>query len=120
MEKMIIIDGRPVRFRSTAAFLKRYKAQFRRDPFADLFKTIEAFSGEKINLSACDLEIFYDIAWTLAKTADSGIDDPMNWLDSFDAFPLAEIMPQLMDLMISTIGMTVEQKNGAAVARNAK
>ena len=120
MEKMIIIDGRPVRFKSTAAFLKRYKAQFRRDPFADLFKAIEAFSGENVNLAACDLEIFYDIAWTMAKTADSGINDPMTWLDGFDTFPLAEIMPQLMDLMTSTIGMTVEQKNGAAAARNVR
>ncbi|MEX0416530.1 hypothetical protein [Bacillus sp. C30] len=36
MEKTIVIDGQKVRLKSTAATVKRYKAQFRRDLFADM------------------------------------------------------------------------------------
>lgn len=120
MEKTVIIDSRPIRFKATAAFLKRYKAQFRRDPFADLFKALDAFGGEQINLAACDLEIFYDIAWTFAKTANREIPEPMTWLDEFGEFPLVEVMPQIIDLMAATVGTTVEAKNGTAAARLAK
>lgn len=36
MEKTITIDGKQVRLKSTAATVKRYKAQFRRNLFADM------------------------------------------------------------------------------------
>ena len=36
MEKTITIDGKQVRLKATAATVKRYKAQFRRNLFADL------------------------------------------------------------------------------------
>ncbi len=38
MERTITIDGKQVRLKSTAATVKRYKAQFRRDLFADMLK----------------------------------------------------------------------------------
>ena len=38
MEKTITIDGKQVKLKANAASAKRYKAQFRRDLFADMFK----------------------------------------------------------------------------------
>ena len=37
MEKILTIDGRQVKFKSTGAFLLRYKAQFGRDALQDMF-----------------------------------------------------------------------------------
>lgn len=107
MEKTIEIDGQKVTFKSSGAVPKRYKMQFQRDFFADLL-SMEGIVKEK-NPSADDIrknidfDVFYDIAWTLAKTADNTVTDPLTWLDSFDSFPIIEILPQIQDMLYASI-----------------
>lgn len=106
MEKTIVIDGKEVKFKSTGAIPKRYKAQFGRDFFADLF-SMESVIKKK-NVTADDIrkinfDVFYDMAWTLAKTADHAIPDPLTWLDTFESFPIIEIMPELQEMLAATI-----------------
>ncbi len=106
MEKTLTIDGRQIRFKSTGAFLLRYKAQFGRDAIKDILKIMEAFdekTQEVKNIEMVDLEVFYNLVWTLAKTAEPSIPDPMTWLDSFDEFPLMEIIPEIQDLITSSL-----------------
>ena len=67
---------------------------------------MNAFSEEKENyevLENADFEIFYNIIWVLAKTADRTIPDPLAWLDGFDEFPLFEIIPEIQDLIAASI-----------------
>jgi hypothetical protein len=113
MEKTIVIDGKEVKFRSTGATPIRFKAQFRKDYFAEVMKLnlLEKLDkkqkqGEDLTLKdyeSIDFDIFYNIAWVLAKTADKDIPDPISWLDSFDEFPMLEIIPELQDMVISTL-----------------
>lgn len=111
MEKIINIDGRQVKFKSTGAFLLRYKAQFHRDALKDIYKLDEAMDGDEItNIDALDLEVFYNLLWTLAKTADPNIDPPLEWLDGFNEFPLMDIIPEVVGLIFSCISSTVESK----------
>ena len=112
MEKQLTIDGRQVKFKSTGAFLLRYKAQFGRDALQDIIKLQEALgeNSEVKNISALDLEVFYNLIWTLAKTADPDIEPPMEWLDSFSTFPLMDILPELMDMIFGCLGSTVKSK----------
>lgn len=111
MEKTIEISGQQVTFKSSGAVPKRYKMQFQRDFFKDLIgmgitnQKLDDLS-EDAQLEAVrkiDFDVFYDIAWTLAKTADSKIPDPMTWLDGFDTFPIMEILPELQDILAATI-----------------
>ena len=106
MEKTIEIDGKQVRLKSTAALPMRYKAQFRSDYYGDLMKMAKAFGLDKkktLDLSKVDyndldhfnLDVLYNIIWTMAKTADPAIPDPMTWLDEFDVFPLEDIFPEI-------------------------
>lgn len=124
MEKTLTIDGRQVAFKSSGAFLLRYKAQFGRDAFQDVMKMQDAFKKDRngdtvlkngkpvmVDINALDLTIFYNLAWTLARTADPTIPLPMEWLDSFGSFPLSEIMPEIMDLLELSLGATVKPKN---------
>lgn len=106
------IDGRQVKFKSTGAFLLRYKAQFGRDALRDIFKLQDAVDSKNRikNIDALDLEVFYNLVWTLAKTADPSIPPPLEWLDTFGEFPLAEIVPEVIDLIFSSLGTTVEPK----------
>lgn len=112
MEKILTIDGRQVKFKSTGAFILRYKAQFGRDALQDIFKLQNAIdnNGQIQDVSALDLEIIYNLVWVLAKTADPSIPPPMEWLDTFGEFPLAEIVPEVIDLIFSSLGTTVEPK----------
>ena len=112
MEKILTIDGRQVKFKSTGAFLLRYKAQFGRDALQDIFRLQSAIDskGQIKNIDTLDLEVFYNLIWTLAKTADPSIPPPLEWLDTFGEFPLAEIVPEVIDLIFSSLGTMVEPK----------
>ena len=111
MEKTIYIDEKPIRIKSTAATAIRYKAQFGKDYFAEIMKlyplaklegkTIEELSIE--DMEKLDFEVFYNLTWVLAKTADPTIPDPITWLDQFETFPFEDIMPQLQDIITSTM-----------------
>lgn len=112
MEKTITIDNKEVRFKSTASTPLRYKAQFGKDFFADILKMSSVFDKKKrINedkIDKLDFEVFYNIIWVLAKTADKTIPEPISWLDEFDEFPLFEIIPEIQDLILSS--MKVKKK----------
>lgn len=114
MEKTIEIDGKKVKLKSTAGTPKRYKAQFRKDYFSELLKLSKLMAGNegeefdlaKIDYSELDyldFEVFYNFIWVLAKTANKEIGDPIDWLDEFDSMPLAEIFPEIIDLLESSI-----------------
>ena len=106
------IDGRQVRFKSTGAFLLRYKAQFGRDALQDILKLQGAIDNKNQikNIDALDLEVFYNLVWTLAKTADPSIPPPLEWLDEFSEFPLMDIIPEIVDMIFSCLTSTVESK----------
>lgn len=113
MEKILNIDGRQVKFKSTGAFLLKYKAQFHRDALQDIFKLQDVMDLNTMkitNIEALDLEVFYNLVWTLAKSADPNIPPPMEWLDTFSEFPLLEIIPEIIDLIFSCLKSTVESK----------
>lgn len=108
MEKTIIIDNKEVNFKSTAATPLRFKAQFGKDYFAEIIKLnkLNEFKQDQLNyevLENADFEIFYNIIWVLAKTANKNIPDPLTWLDGFDEFPLFEIIPEVQDLIAASI-----------------
>lgn len=110
MEKTIEIDGKKVRFKSNGATPLRYKAQFGKDYLKEILKMSPVVNAKKkkgeidVNsLESLDFEVFYNVAWILAKTADNSIPEPIEWLASFDEFPIAEIFPEMQELMIATI-----------------
>lgn len=47
----------------------------------------------------------------LAKTADKTIPDLLDWLDSFDEFPLEDIMVELEELLTRAFVSTIESKS---------
>ena len=112
MEKILIIDGRQIKFKSTGAFLLRYKAQFGRDALQDIFKLQGAIGnkGQIKDISALDLDVFYNLIWTLAKTADPTIQPPLEWLDEFSEFPLMDIIPEITDMIFSCLTSTARSK----------
>jgi hypothetical protein len=113
MEKTLVIDGKDISFKSNGASPLRYKMQFGKDFFAEIVKmgALEKLGAinkeDKGNIveaiKGLDFDVFYNIAWVFAKTADKNIPDPLSWLDTFDEFPMLEIIPELQDMILSTI-----------------
>jgi hypothetical protein len=113
MEKILNIDGRDVKFKSTASFLLRYKMQFQRDGLKDLMKlqgAINLETKELTNVEQLDLEVFYNMTWVLAKVANPEIPPPLEWLDTFSEFPLIEIIPEIIELMMLCLQSSVKSK----------
>ncbi|WP_088825657.1 MULTISPECIES: hypothetical protein [Listeria] len=115
MEKTIKIDNVDVRLKSTGATVLRYKQQFGKDYFSELLKMTKAIEPMRSNkndnldelnaedLSLLDFEVIYNFVWVLAKTADPEIPEPIEWLDSFDTFPIMDILPEIEDLLSASI-----------------
>ncbi len=113
MEKILTIDGRNVKFKSTGAYLLRYKAQFGRDAIQDILRLEQAIDKKTkkvIKIEAFNLEVFYNLVWTLAKTADPSIPPPMEWLDGFSEFPLEDILPEVIDMVTACMKSSVQSK----------
>lgn len=110
MEKTIMIDGKAVGFRSTAALPRLYRIRFGRDIFADLTKMQNAVKKEqerqkkeKDNASQLPAEAIYtfeNIAYCMSKLADpAGVpENAEEWLDGFETFSIYEIVPEIMEL----------------------
>ena len=73
MTKEIMIDGRPVKFRATAAIPRMYRIKFRRDIMQDMreidaaVKKAEADDG---GIPVQMLEVFEIVAFIMARHAD--------------------------------------------------
>ncbi len=112
MEKTIEIDGKKIRFKCNGATPLRYKAQFGKDYFKEILKLapLQKLQGKKSisadELAALDFEVFYNISWIMAKTADPTIPEPMEWLEQFDEYPMAVVIPELQDLMMASFQTT--------------
>lgn len=111
MEKTLHIGDREVKLKCTGATLMRYRAQFQRDALKDIFqfqKAIDANTGE-INLESIDLEMSQRLMWIMAKTADPEIPDLLEWLDTFEEFPLLDLTVGTMELLTGCL-LTLKKK----------
>lgn len=115
--KSIEIDGRLVTFKASAALPRVYRLKFGRDIFEDISKLQTATDGGSPEASALSpevLNLFEDVAYTMAKHADESVPDTVeDWLDGFDVFSIYFILPQIVDLWRLNEKTTVAPKKKA-------
>ena len=100
MEKILTIDGREVGFKASGATTRIYRSKFGREFFDD-FESLSKEVGKTGTLGKGTLEIFEDLAYTMAFQYDRTIPaDPDEWLDQFSVFSIYQILPELMELMM--------------------
>ena len=61
-----------------------------------------------IKLSSLEIVDFLNIVWALNKAADEDIPDPRRWIKQFEEFPMDEITPVVLELLIRGV---VSSKN---------
>ena len=105
-------------FKASAAIPRIYRLKFQRDIYKDL-RVLEQSIGEgdeeSSNLDLFSLEMFENIAYTMAKHGDPAIpDDVEEWLDGFNTFSIYQVLPQLIELWGLNVKMDVEAKKNFA------
>jgi hypothetical protein len=136
MEKIIIVGEHQFPAKSTAASLFRYKSNFNRDGIKDLIALANSIPDAKKadtdedvqkafeNITDdFELDVFFRFLWVFAKTADSNIPPMEEWLDTIDMPPLDfafGALPQVVDMLGSTIKSSVKSKNLKAAGSKGK
>ena len=113
LTKEIMIDEKPVKFRSSAMVLRIYRIAFKRDIMQDLVKLKASYKQnieEDSEFTAMDLEIFENVAYTMAYHADNSIGTVEDWLDQFGTFSIYEVLPEILGLWIENEMATVDSK----------
>ena len=116
--RKIEIDGQEVLFKASAAIPRIYRLKFQRDIYKDL-RVLEQSIGEgdeeSSNLDLFSLEMFENIAYSMAKRGGPEIpDDVEEWLDGFNTFSIYQVLPQLIELWGLNVKMDVEAKKNFA------
>lgn len=114
MRKNIEIDGKQVAFKASAAIPRIYRMKFNRDIYKDLRSlesSVEIDNEKESGLDMFSLEMFENIAYVMAKHADSSIPGtPEEWLDEFNTFSIYQVLPQLIELWGLNTQTDVETK----------
>ena len=119
IKKNIVIDGREIPFKASAAVPRLYRLKFGRDiykDFASLQTNVEDEYAEKSGLDIESLEVFENIAFIMAKHADPDNvpDTPDDFLEQFNTFSIYEILPQLIELWGLNTATQIESKKNIA------
>ena len=117
--KKINIDGKDVMFKASAAIPRIYRLKFHRDIYKDLRdleKAVDSSSEEQSSLDLFSLEMFENIAFVMAKHADSTAvpDSPEDWLDEFNTFSIYQVLPEIIELWGLNVQSEVESKKNFA------
>ena len=119
IKKNILVDGKKVPFKASAAVPRLYRMKFGRDiykDFAALQKSVSEGDDNKSSLNIESLEVFENIGYIMAKHAEpDGVPaSPDEWLENFNTFSIYEILPQLIELWGLNIETQVESKKNIA------
>ena len=103
MEKELVISGKKVKFKSSAAVLKLYRREIGRDLLIDMARVERGMHINEDGSSTMpveDLEIFEDLAYIFAKHADpeNVPPTPDEWLEQFEALDIYAIYPELINI----------------------
>lgn len=68
----------------------------------DLAKILGSYSMTEaiVKLSALEMTDFLNIVWALNKAADDSVPEPRKWIRQFEEFPLDEIGPVAVELVV--------------------
>lgn len=114
MEKTIVIDGREVRLRASAAIPRLYRIKFRRDILQDMQtikKAVEKSSrenaqdgGQMSSIPLEALELFENVSYLMAKHADPAVPSTVEeWLDGFETFSIYTVFPAIEELWMANV-----------------
>lgn len=76
----------------------------------DLYNALSTLSG-------MELVTLIEIVWALAKNANKDISEPEEWVNQFEAFPIDEIMPEAINVILES---SITSKNSQRLLKMMK
>lgn len=103
MKETVMIDGRAVTFKASAAIPRLYRLKFRRDIMEDMRAIERAVKSAQDGESAIPplvLEMFENVAFLMARHATPDMPETTveEWLDGFQMLSIYEIFPVIQRL----------------------
>ncbi|WP_141130741.1 hypothetical protein [Virgibacillus dokdonensis] len=110
MEKVIMIDAKPIRFKATEDTVERYKKLLKRDFLKDVKKydvvikyNINSVTSPPSDLKKVDHYALLHVCWIFAKNANEEIPKLRIWLEDFKQFPVISVFQQINELIAYAI-----------------
>lgn len=113
IEKKILMDGKEVLFRTSAALPRLYRQQFGSDVFIDLNNLRNTVKKNKKNdLPADTLSTVENLAYCMAKHADDSVPDKIeDWLAQFSTTAVYMAAQAIMEMWNEEQAMLSKPKN---------
>lgn len=128
MKKEIKIGESTIELNSSAGWFYDYREQFGHDIMPDLLPILEGLLGTLAELTdgedliltdeivgkiidalaTAEITTIFNITWAMAHNADDNIEPPRKWANKFDTFPMDEVVPELVTLVLKS---SVSSKN---------
>lgn len=141
MIKTIQIDDRSVEINTSAGWFYEYKENFGHDILPDIMPVLESvlnatasilnesggeFSQKDIlnamnndflvdafiKMAGLEIITMYNIFWAMAKNANRKIEQPRNYFNDFDVFPMDEVLPQMFEGIVES---SISSKNAKSL-----
>lgn len=114
-EKTIMIDGKEVAFKATAALPRVYRMLFNRDIYKDMYRLEQDYAKngdeERSAIAIESLEVFENVAYAMARHASPDIPKTIvEWLDQFELFSIYEVLPAIVELWNANLETHVDSK----------
>lgn len=115
MEATVTVDGRDVRFVSSAATPLRYRELFGKDLLRELKAVSDEMKDGKADapgLPIHALEVFINMAYVMARDGDPAMtaDTPAAWLEGFSPMFMYEVIPVVQALWSGNMARLEEAK----------
>lgn len=139
MKKEIKIGEQTLTVNSSAGWFYDYREEFGHDIMPDLMPILESILGaiaemtesgseelvitdELVSkiidaLATAEITTVFNIAWAMAHNEDEKIERPRKWANSFENFPLDEVVPQLVTTILES---SVSSKNAKSLLERIK
>lgn len=111
MEKTVDIGGKEVFLKSSAMTPVIYRDAFGRDIFKAQ-SSIFALANKNIETAQnVDSVGIMEITWAMARTADENTPEFLVWLDTLEAFPIFDVLKDIVELVMQNMTTTSRIKN---------
>ena len=92
---------------------------FQRDFFADLNLMSDVqYVIKNVLKEGAECNVFENVAWVMAKTADPSIPNLERWKSSFEVFAIKDIVKEVQSILAVTIGATTQEVKNTKGASN--
>lgn len=134
MKKTIKIADQSVELNSSAGWFYDYREQFGHDIMPDLLPILEGLLGTLAELqegesdeliltdeivgkiidalATAEITTIFNITWAMAHNADDKIKQPREWMNDFETFPVDEVVPELIRMVLES---SVSSKNAKSL-----